>query len=358
MTLRFHWMLPKSGEVAVEGRQTAVEAARYRVDSTNYESPARRPHMDGWLHFAKHAEAAGIDSVLISISRYEPDPLLVACALGSATRSLRFMLAWRSGLMQPATFVQQINTLSSLIEGRVSLNIVAGSSTTEQRGYGDYLAHDERYQRADEFLAVCRRFWSGDTVDFDGSYYKVEQGKLHTPFHNGGSPEIYISGHSEQSERLAATHGSSWLRVAEPPQKVRDPVARMRSKGRGVCLRACVICSDSYDEAVDVARSLIPRGEIGGQGEAVLLKDSSAMHAAGRSSNGEWLTRNLWTGLVPYYGPVWTTLLGTPDEIADALLEYSRLGVTEFILSGWPEVDTIDRFGSEVVPRVRRQEVH
>jgi alkanesulfonate monooxygenase len=268
------------------------------------------------------------------------------------------MLAYRSGLMQPATFVQQINTLSALIDGRVSLNIVAGSSTAEQRGYGDFLAHDERYARADEFLAVCHRFWRDGDVDFDGSYYRVEKGRVHTPFHDGRSPEIYISGHSEQSERLAATHGSSWLRVADAPQKVRDPVARMRAKGLGVCLRACVICRDSYDEAVDVAQSLIPQGDIGGQGEAVRLKDSSAMHAAGRASNGQWITRNLWSGLVPYYGPVWTTLVGTPDELSDTLLEYARLGVSEFILSGWPEVDTVDRFGSEVIPRVRRQEVH
>ena len=65
-------------------------------------------------------------------------------------------------LMQPATFVQQINTLSGVIDGRVSLNIVAGSSMVEQRGYGDFLEHDERYARAEEFLSVCRRFWANN----------------------------------------------------------------------------------------------------------------------------------------------------------------------------------------------------
>ena len=115
--------------------------------------------MEGWVHFARHAEEAGIDSVLISFSRYEPDPFLVSCALGQATKKLKFIIAYRSGLMQPTTFVQQINTLSGLIGGRLSLNIVAGSSTLEQHGYGDFLAHDERYARAEEFLAVCHAFW-------------------------------------------------------------------------------------------------------------------------------------------------------------------------------------------------------
>ena len=64
----------------------------------------------------------------------------------------------------------------------------------------------------------------------------------------------------------------------------------------------------------------------------------------------------LWTGLVSLCGPVWTTLLGTPREIADLLLEYKRAGVSQFIMSGWPEVDEVTRFGSEVLPLVREGE--
>src|SRR6202008_3561092 len=129
----------------------------------------------GWLRFANHAEEAGIESLLLSFSRYEPDTLMIACALGRATRTLKFIVAYRSGLMQPTTFVQQLNTLSGLIQGRVAVNIVAGSSPAEQRGYGDFLEHDERYARAEEFLAICHAFWGGqEEVDFQGSYFRVE----------------------------------------------------------------------------------------------------------------------------------------------------------------------------------------
>ena len=75
-----------------------------------------------------------------------------------------------AGLIQPAPFVQQINTLSGLIGGRVALNIVAGSSTAEQRGYGDFLEHDDRYARAEEFLHVCKSFWGGERVDVHVSH--------------------------------------------------------------------------------------------------------------------------------------------------------------------------------------------
>src|SRR5690242_9361858 len=361
MALRFHWMLPKGGEVSFDGRQTALDAARYRIESMSTSSPAPKPDLVGWTHFAQHAEAAGIEQVLISFSRYEPDPFVVACALGQAAKRLKFIIAYRSGLMQPTTFVQQMNTASALVQGRVAFNIVAGSSSEEQHGYGDFLSHDERYARAEEFLAVCNAFWAGDeAVDFEGRYYRVEQGRIATPFvasecvSTGGRtrPEIYVSGHSPRSEELAYSQGTCWLRVAEAPEKIAPVVARARERGVGVCLRLCLLCRETRDGAIAVAETLLPADR---HESTTTLKDDSQMYREGKRLSGDahWLTDSLWTGLVPHYGPVWTTLLGSPREIAAALLEYERIGVTEFIISGWPELETVDTFGREVLPLVR-----
>ena len=357
MSLKYHWMLPKGGEVALDNRQTPRDAARYRIESMQSTSPAVRPDLAGWTHFARHAEAAGIDSVLISFSRYEPDPFVVACALGQAVDKLKFIIAYRSGLMQPTTFVQQMNTVSALVQGRVSFNIVAGSSSEEQRGYGDYLSHDERYARAEEFLAVCNAFWRADgDVNFNGKHYRVEQAKLATPFvaPDRTRPEIYVSGHSEQSERLAHLQGSCWLRVAESPDKLAPIVARTRERGLSVCLRCCLLCRPTRDEAIAAAESLLPEDA---SESTTKLKDDSQMYREGGElkSDAFWPTPWLWTGLVPHYGPVWTTLVGTPRELAGAFLEYERIGVTEFIISGWPEVETVDLFGREILPLINER---
>jgi alkanesulfonate monooxygenase len=362
MELRFHWMLPKGGEVIAGNTQTPQDAARYRIQSTGISSSAPRPDMQGWVHFAEQAEQAGIESLLISFSRYEPDPFMVACALGLATKKLKFIAAYRSGLMKPTTFVQQVNSLSALLNGRLALNIVAGSSTAEQRGYGDYLPHDERYARAEEFLAVCNSFWRAEgEIDFEGKYYQVEQGKLHTPFlaPERRTPEIYISGHSENAERLARAQGTCLLRVADNPSKLQPWVAGIRQLGLEVCLRICVLCRESREEAIRVAESLLPEQANPRHERSATVKDDSQMYkeaSALAASANHWVTRSLWTGLVPHYGPVWTALIGTPQEIAETLLAFKAIGVTQFIMSGWPELDEIVTFGQKVLPLVREAE--
>ena len=268
MNLRFHWMFPKGGELAMK---TAQETSR--VLTTKSTSPAAIPDMEGWVRFAHNAEEAGIESVLLSFSRYEPDTFFIACAVGQATTKLKFIAAYRLGLMQPAMFAQQVNTLSGLIGGRIALNIVAGSSPAEQRGYGDFLEHDERYARAEEFLKICHSFWQNNgAVDFDGKYYRLEQGKLLTPFlaPDRTGPEIYVSGQSEAGQRLALTQASCWLRLIDTPEKLSLTVARFREHGVEVALRLSVICRRSREEAIEAAMSMLPDEEISKQERDIL----------------------------------------------------------------------------------------
>src|SRR6202140_2318835 len=320
MNLRFHWMMPKGGEGAMKTAQ-----ATPRVATTKSTSPAALPDMEGWVQFARSAEDAGIESVLLSFSRYEPDTIFVACAVGRATTKLKFIVAYRMGLMQPTTFVQQINTLSGLIGGRVALNIVAGSSTAEQRGYGDFLEHDDRYARADEYLAICHSFWRNGEVNFDGKYYRVERGKLHTPFlaPDRAAPEIYVAGHSEQAQQLALARGSSWLRLVDTPEKLQPFVARYQENGIEVSLRLCVICRSTREEAIDAANAMLPDEEIGKEERGILARSDSQTlkQALAAADNVGWMSRNLWAGLVPYYGSSSITLLGSPQELAENFLE-------------------------------------
>ena len=353
MSLRFHWMLPKGGEVSMK---TAQETSR--VLTTKSTSKASMPDMEGWLKFSRCAEEVGIESVLMSFSRYEPDTLVIAAALGQATKRLKFIVAYRTGFMQPTTFVQQVNTLSGLIDGRVALNIVAGSSAVEQRGYGDYLDHDERYARADEFLEICHKFWrNNDEVAFEGRYFKVESGQLSTPFlaPDRGAPEIYVSGHSEQAEQLAQRQGDCWLRLVDTPEKLAPLVARSREHGIELCLRLGVICRPTREEAIAAAHAMLPDEETEKQERRILTSSDSQTlkQALVVADEVGWLNQNLWAGLVPFYGSSSITLVGSPEELAAAFLAYKEIGITQFIISGWPKLEEMMIFGREVIPLVQ-----
>ena len=149
MSLTFHWRLPQGGD-RDGGATRAMQAAR---------GESALPDLPVQVDFCRHAEQCGIDSVLVDLNVAKPDPIALATALAVRTERMKFIVAARSGLLSPTLFVQQINTLSTLANGRVSLNIVAGHSPAEQRSYGDFLSHDERYERTEEFLTICHALW-------------------------------------------------------------------------------------------------------------------------------------------------------------------------------------------------------
>jgi alkanesulfonate monooxygenase len=148
------------------------------------------------------------------------------------------------------------------------------------------------------------------------------------------------------------------VRLIDTPENLSDPVAYFREHGVEVCLRLCVICRASRDDAIDAAMSMLPDENIGKQERGILSSsDSQTLKGAlSAADNIGWLNRNLWAGMVPYYGSSAMTLLGSPEELANLFLEYKRIGVTQFIIAGWPKLDEMVRFGRDVLPLVRELE--
>ncbi len=103
---------------------------------------------------------------------------------------------------------------------------------------------------------------------------------------------------------------------------------------------------------------MLPDEEIGKQERDILSKSDSQTlkQALAAADDVGWLNRNLWAGLVPYYGSSAMTLLGSPQGLAEIFLEYKRIGITQFIISGWPKLDEMLIFGREVLPLIRRAE--
>lgn len=348
-TVKFHWRLLTGGD------QATTRAEQDSLAETGL------PDLEARLFFCRRAEELGIDSLLTAFDYARPDPILLSAALGMRTEKIKFIIAYRSGLLCPTSFVQQLNTLSTLIDGRFSVNIVAGERPEEQHCYGDWLPHDERYARTEEFLAICRALWEADEpVSFKGRYYKVEGGRISTPFvaPDRDFPELFIAGSSQQSRDVAIRQGTLWMRMADTPRNLYEKGKDVLAAGKELGLRCAIIGGRTRGEALQKAYALVG-GRSGfdhaaSEREFVRNSESVNVRATYDLAENEWLTPWLWTGAVRTHGAPCVAILGSPREIADGIEEFIEAGITQFIFGGWPKVEAMEFFGEEVLPLIRQ----
>jgi len=350
--LKFHWRLTQGGE-----RPGASRGHQASLGETGLADLPQR------IRFCKRAEELGIDSLLTDFGWSKPDPMFLACAIGLQTETIKFIVAYRSGLICPTSFVQQLNTLSTLIDGRFSINVIAGDTPEEQHYYGDWLPHDERYARTEEFLAVCRALWRREgPVNFEGKYYKVEGGKINTPFTapDRDFPELFIAGNSKQAHDLAISQGTIWMQIPDTPAKMQERGADVLAAGKELGVRCSIIGGRTRGEALETAYALVSEKRDGfddGAKEREFMRKSDSVNVRSTyamAGESEWLTPWLWTGAVRTHGAPCIAIVGSPRDIADGIEEYVDAGVTQFILAGWPKLESMEFFGEEVLPLIRQ----
>jgi alkanesulfonate monooxygenase len=348
--LRFHWSMSSVGEKWKGSQSRAAQSG----------IPDLKAHVD----FCLCAEACGIDSVLTAFGFHRADPIVLASALGMLTTQIKFMVAVRSGVCSPTALVQQVNTLSALTNGRICLNVVGGHTPNEQRGYGDFLSHDDRYARTDEFLTVCRAFWEGDgPVNFQGNYYHIENARLNTPFvaADRTGPEIFLGGSSPQAFGLATRHADCLWTLPRRPDELATRIKAVLESGTEVGILVSMITRPTRKEALAAAQSML--AGIGDRArkthqDFARTSDSVAFTstlALAEETPSDWLTAWLWTGVVPYLGAPAIALVGSYDEVTEGILEFTKVGVTQFLFLGWPDLPEMTAFNEEVRPRVLAQ---
>jgi alkanesulfonate monooxygenase len=352
--LKFHWRLLQGGERSAETRSTGASRKATGL-----------PDLEAQINFCRRAEELGIHGVLTDCGASKPDSILLSTAIGLSTSKIEFIIAYRSGLITPTAFVQQLNTLSALIHGRLSLNIVAGYSREEQGYYGDLLSHGERYARTSEFLEVCLALWRCDRpVTYRGRYYQIEDAQLNTPFVSDKRtfPEIFIAGGSEDAKALAIKCGTLWMQFGDAPENLRAAIQPVLAAGREAGLRMAVITRPTHEEAIraasELVRALDPSLDEKQKEQNFVRKSDSVSIKANyeAASIVEWPTPYLWRGAVRTHGPGTVCLVGSPAEVANALMKYKAIGISQFILSGWPKLEEMIFFGEHVLPLVRQRE--
>nr|WP_222131977.1 LLM class flavin-dependent oxidoreductase [Pseudonocardia sp. C8] len=351
--------MPTSGD----GR-TVV--ARRHADRGEAGETTRAADIGYLAQIARAAEAQGFHGVLTPTGTFCEDSWLTTAALLRETRTLRYLVAFRPGVLSPTLAAQMAATYQRISGGRLLLNIVTGGDAVEQERFGDHLDHDARYARTDEFLAVLRGAWSGAPFDFAGAHYDVRGATtLAAP---DPEPPIYFGGSSDAALPVAARHADVYLTWGEPPDAVAEKVGRVRKLAEDLGrsprfgIRLHVITRDTADEAWAQAQRLLDAldpAEIE-RAQSVLRSSQSVgqrrmLDLHGGSRDDLVVAPNLWAGIGLVRGGAGTALVGSHAEVADRIAEYHALGIEEFVLSGYPHLEEAYRVGEGLLPELRRR---
>ena len=327
-------------------------------------SDGARPVTLNYLkQIAQAADGLGYHGVLIPTGRSCEDSWVVASALAPLTERLRYLVAIRPGIISPTVSARMTATLDRLSGGRLLINVVTGGDPDENRGDGIHLSHSERYEVTDEFLRIWRRVLQGESVDFEGKHFKVENAKALYPPVQKPYPPLYFGGSSDAAHDLAAEQLDVYLTWGEPPaavaEKITDVRARAARHGRTVKfgIRLHVIVRETAEEAWQAADRLIAHisdDTIAAAQQSFARFDSegqrrmAALHG-GRRDQLE-IAPNLWAGVGPVRGGAGTALVGDPQQVAARIKEYADLGIESFIFSGYPHLEEAYRFAELVFP--------
>jgi alkanesulfonate monooxygenase len=320
--------------------------------------------------FTRAHEEAGFDRVLIGYSSTGPDALGVAGYCASVTDRISFLIAHRPGFVVPTLAARQFATLDQFTNGRIAAHIITGGNDAEQRRDGDWLDHDARYRRTDEYLEIVRRVWTSNTpFDYAGEFYHLERAASDVmPLQQPYVP-IYFGGASGPALRVGARHCDVYALWGEPLAAIKERIAEVRAVaaefGReprfSVSLRPILAATEekAWERAHDILNRIREVGGIGALGASAPARPQAvgSLRLLQFAREGEIYDKRLWMPIAAATGAAGNTtaLVGTPEQVAESLLAYYDAGATTLLIRGFePLEDAID-YGRELIPTVRAE---
>jgi len=341
------WFLPTHGD----GRHLGTSIGGRAVDHAYL------------TEIAQAADRLGYYGVLIPTGRSCEDSWVVASSLVPLTKQLRYLVAFRPGLLNPSLAARMASTFDRISNGRLLINIVTGGDPSENTGDGIFLSHDQRYEITYEFLTVWKSLLGGGSLDFEGKHLRIEGGELLFPAVQQPYPPLFFGGSSDAGIEVAAEQVDTYLTWGEPPDLVAEKLGRAAAAaarhGRKLSfgIRLHVIVRETAKEAWAAADDLIryvDDATIAQAQNRFASMDSVGQRRMAALHNGSRdrleISPNLWAGVGLVRGGAGTALVGDPGQVAARMKEYMEIGIDHFILSGYPHLEEAYRFAELVFP--------
>src|SRR5690242_4541816 len=220
---------------------------------------------------ARRAEDLGFDFVSISdhfhpwvqAQGHSPFVWSVLGAIGHATSSVGVCVGVTCPIVRahPALIAQAAATTALLTDGRFVLGLGTGEALNEHILGHRWPIPEVRLAMLDEAVEVIRRLWSGETVDFAGEFYKVENARIFDL--PPSDPPIVVSGFGTSAAELAGRIGDGYWGHS-PEREVID--AYERAGGSSPLFAQLNVCwAPDVETARRTVHEIWPNGAIPGQ---------------------------------------------------------------------------------------------
>ncbi|SDS29628.1 FMNH2-dependent dimethyl sulfone monooxygenase [Nocardioides scoriae] len=294
---------------------------------------------------------------------YQHESTSISLALALATERLKVIAAVHPGLWQPGVLAKFVASADQMTGGRMAVNVVSGWFKGEFTQLGEpWLEHGERYRRSEEFIRYLREIWTSEHAELSGDFYRLHDFDLKPkPVDVPGRahPEIFMGGNSTDARGMGGRvadwyfmNGNTPEGIAEQVRDVSD-VAQVHGRSVRFGVNGFVVARDTEAEARDVLREIVDKADreaVEGFGSAVKQAGQSTGDKKGMWQDSEF------ADLVQYNDGFRTGLIGTPEQVAERMLAYKRVGADLMLLGFLHYHEDVQYFGREVLPIVRELE--
>lgn len=338
----------------------------YGSESVGWKGPVVDPAY--LTDFARAHEDAGFDRVLVAHSASSPDPIMAAAHVLYTTERIGVLIAQRPGFIAPTMTARKLATLENLTgANRVAIHHITGGSDADQHRDGDFQDKEARYRRTAEFMDVLRRTLTSDTpFDFDGEFYRFEG--AFSSVKPLGSVPIWFGGQSDAALRVGGEFTDTFALWGEPLAATEERIALIRAEAAkhdrtvdfSLSVRPIVEATEeaAWARAAEIERAAIERADAGAS-RGVRATDVNTAVGARRlkeqAAQQDVHDERLWYGITKLSngGGNSTALVGTPEQVTEALLKYHDLGITKFLIRGFDPLADVRQWGGDLVPLLR-----
>jgi len=344
MANQFYWQLPTAGDArygnATRQRRGEASDPHYPVFGNGVTDPRRNAfsYFDYIHQVTKAADLAGFQGVFIPDNPDGEEPWIVAGYVARSTQRLKLLTQFDASRGSAVYAAKNAVSFQRYTGGRFAWHITEGSSDEHTRKQlGDFVPKEDILARIDEFITVAKGVLTTFPFNFVGRFFEVQDGGFQGPLSDREVPSIYLSGNSAAQLALSAKHADVHVLDAVDQDVLAQQIADYRKAAQGrathFALRIDVLARETRDEALEDAKRFLT------QTGAAISADDAAL---------------LWPGFSTQHTGGQASLVGSYDEVANALANYAQLGITQFVLAAVPHFEEAYRVGTHVLPLVRQ----